>query len=36
MADSLISATALLHDAVLWTLDSDFRDIEGVKYIAPE
>jgi predicted nucleic acid-binding protein len=36
MADSLVYATALLHDAVLWTLDSDFKDIEGVKYIAPK
>ena len=36
MVDSLIYATALLHDAVLWTLDSDFKDIEGVTYIAPE
>ena len=36
MADSLIYATALLHDAVLWTLDGDFKDIEGVKYIAPD
>jgi predicted nucleic acid-binding protein len=36
MADSLIYATALLHGAVLWTMDSDFKDVEGVTYVAPE
>ena len=35
MADSLIYATALCHRAVLWTQDIDFKDVEGVKYIAP-
>ncbi|MCJ7680164.1 MAG: type II toxin-antitoxin system VapC family toxin [Candidatus Aminicenantes bacterium] len=35
MADSLIYATALLHNAVLWTQDSDFKDIDGVNYIDP-
>lgn len=32
MADSIILATAIEHEAVLWTLDSDFKDIRGVKY----
>ncbi len=36
MADSVILATARAHDAVLWTQDSDFRDIEGVRYIETE
>jgi predicted nucleic acid-binding protein len=34
MADSLILATARWHQAVLWTQDSDFKDIEGVRYVA--
>ena len=33
MADSIILATALLYDATLWTQDSDFSDIDGVKYV---
>ena len=33
MADSIILATALLHDATLWTQDSDFAKIDGVKYV---
>jgi predicted nucleic acid-binding protein len=33
MADSLILATANFHDAVLWTQDSDFRDLPDVQYI---
>lgn len=32
MADSIILATARAFDAVLWTQDADFKDIEGVKY----
>ncbi len=32
MADSIILATAKAFDAVIWTQDSDFRDIAGVKY----
>lgn len=32
MADSIILATAKLYDAVVWTLDSDFQNINGVKY----
>jgi toxin FitB len=32
MADSIILATAKAFDAVLWTQDSDFTNIAGVKY----
>ena len=32
MADSIILATAKASDAILWTQDSDFKDIDGVKY----
>lgn len=34
LADSVMLATARFYRAVLWTQDSDFKDIEGVKYIA--
>ena len=34
MADSMILATARLHNATLWTLDVHFKDIVGVKYFA--
>jgi toxin FitB len=34
MADSLIYATAQHHDATVWTLDSDFSELEGVRYFA--
>lgn len=34
MADSLILATARLHDAELWTQDEDFRGLENVRYVA--
>ena len=33
MADGLILATARFHNAVLWTQDSDFVNIQGVKFI---
>lgn len=33
MADSIIFATARAYGAVLWTQDSDFKDIAGVQYI---
>jgi predicted nucleic acid-binding protein len=33
MADSIILATAQEYKAVIWTQDTDFRDVEGVKYI---
>ncbi len=32
MADSIILATARQSNAVVWTLDSDFENIKGVKY----
>jgi len=32
MADSIILATARLHDATIWTQDVDFKGISGVKY----
>jgi predicted nucleic acid-binding protein len=34
MADSVMLATAREFDAVLWTQDSDFEGIEGVRFIA--
>jgi toxin FitB len=34
MADSIILATAHAYGATLWTQDSDFKDIDGVQYIA--
>ena len=33
MADSIILATARAHDAILWTQDMHFKDIDGVRYI---
>ncbi len=33
MADSIIYATAKKYNAALWTQDSDFKDVENVKYI---
>jgi len=33
MADSIILATARLYNAVLWTQDIDFKEIDGVQYI---
>ncbi len=33
MADSLIYATAKQNDAIVWTQDIDFKDLENVKYI---
>jgi len=33
MADSMILATARAHDATLWTQDSDFAVMEGVRYV---
>ena len=34
MVDSVILASAREYDAVLWTQDSDFKGIEGVRFIA--
>ncbi|MBI3169417.1 MAG: PIN domain-containing protein [Chloroflexi bacterium] len=31
MADSIILATAQLHNATLWTQDEHFKDLDGVK-----
>lgn len=36
MADSLIYATAVRHEATLWTQDADFEGLPGVKYFARE
>ena len=33
MADSIMLATARMHDATLWTQDGDFEGIEGVQYM---
>jgi toxin FitB len=32
MADSIVLATARLHDATLWTQDADFESLPGVRY----
>ena len=32
MADCLIYITAREHNAIVWTQDSDFKDLEGVRY----
>jgi toxin FitB len=32
MADSIIYATAKMNDALVWTQDSDFENLEDVKY----
>lgn len=32
MADSIIYATALRHEAVLWTQDAHFEGVNGVRY----
>jgi predicted nucleic acid-binding protein len=34
LADSVILATARLHRATVWTQDSNFEGIAGVKYVA--
>lgn len=34
MADSMIYATALMHDAIVWTQDIDFEHLPGVNYKA--
>ena len=33
MADSLIYATAKQNDAIVWTQDSDFKNLDNVKFI---
>lgn len=32
LADSIVYATALAHAAVLWTQDSDFENMPGVRF----
>jgi len=32
MADSIILATAREYNCIIWTQDSDFQHIDGVKY----
>lgn len=34
LADSVIFATARAHDAILWTQDEHFKDLENVKFIT--
>jgi predicted nucleic acid-binding protein len=33
LADSIIYATALAHEAIVWTQDDDFENLPNVKYI---
>ena len=33
MADSIILATARANDAILWTQDEHFKDLDNVKYV---
>jgi predicted nucleic acid-binding protein len=33
LADSVVLATARVHDAMLWTQDADFEGLEGVRYV---
>lgn len=32
MADSIILATARAHEAIVWTQDQDFKDLDNVQY----
>ncbi len=34
LADSIILASARAHQAILWTQDSDFKNVENVKYFS--
>ena len=34
MADSIVFATARAYQAVLWTQDEHFKDLEGVRYVG--
>ena len=34
LADSVILATARRYGATVWTQDSDFKGLEGVRYVA--
>ncbi len=33
-ADSIIYATAMKYDAIIWTQDNDFESLNGVKYFS--
>ncbi len=34
MANSIVLATAQAYDAVFWTQDSDFKNLEGIRFRA--
>jgi toxin FitB len=34
MADSIILATSRIFGATIWTQDADFKEIDGVQYVA--
>jgi toxin FitB len=34
MADSIMLATARAYQAILWTQDADFQELEGVRYFV--
>jgi predicted nucleic acid-binding protein len=36
MADSIILATARMHDAHIWTRDEDFDGLDGVTYVVKQ
>ena len=36
MADSIILATARLHQATIWTQDADFEGLDGVQYVKKQ
>lgn len=36
LADSIVYATARVREAVVWTQDSDFEGLDGVRYRAQE
>jgi predicted nucleic acid-binding protein len=36
MADSIMLVTARAFSAPLWTQDSDFEGVEGVRYVAAQ
>jgi len=36
MADSIILATGRIYQATIWTQDSDFEGIEGVRYVPAQ
>ncbi len=33
LADAVVVATARIHHAVIWTQDSDLKDVAGVKFV---